>query len=141
MGSLTTGCASWRIVGRPPATILKKKQVKDAAKELKFKDRERRGRKRNIGSGLTWTEAKTHWIRWFQNNKARNIHRVLQSDSPKQKDVMADFEHRSRMTLKWRRGARARAGHASGSTARMGPDGTAHRTGNWARTGPGHSAQ
>merc|ERR1712050_811577 len=55
--TLTKGRASWRLIGRPPAVILKKLRVKDVAKDFHLRDR--RGRKRNMGDGLDWEQAKS----------------------------------------------------------------------------------
>lgn len=120
--TLSSGRSSWRIVGRPPATILKKKKTKDLDKV--FNLAERRGRKRNMGSGLTWGEAKQHWMNWFRKNKGKNRDRVLQADSPKQEDVHADFERR-RQLLARRRPADKHSDPSQSLRWRTGPGGAA----------------
>mmetsp|Transcript_105889 Transcript_105889/g.187224 ORF Transcript_105889/g.187224 Transcript_105889/m.187224 type:complete len:827 (-) Transcript_105889:225-2705(-) len=113
--------AQWRNFGRPPAVILKKKQQPDIAEKFGLKQRQRKGRKRNFGDGLDWSEAKGKWINWFKASKRRNIRRVLQASSPKQEDVQAEFEERKQL---WRRrsGSSGRQ-HAQRTSARFGSAG------------------
>lgn len=114
--------AQWRNFGRPPAVILKKKRQPDIA--VSFGLSQRRGRKRNVGDGLTWSEAKGHWIQWFQSNKYRNIRRVLQSESPKKDDVEAQFEQNEQRLLRRRgRGSSRGQQHAQRVGARFGGTG------------------
>eukprot|EP00971_Amphidinium_carterae_P176087 3490477-Amphidinium_carterae.1 len=78
----------YRVVGRPPARILKRKKDPDVAEEFSLKDK--KNRKANLGSGLTYQEARDHWIKWAYKN--RKSGRVLEATSPARADVDAAFE-------------------------------------------------
>eukprot|EP00403_Amphidinium_massartii_P014641 CAMPEP_0178411590 /NCGR_PEP_ID=MMETSP0689_2-20121128/21570_1 /TAXON_ID=160604 /ORGANISM="Amphidinium massartii, Strain CS-259" /LENGTH=342 /DNA_ID=CAMNT_0020032795 /DNA_START=1 /DNA_END=1029 /DNA_ORIENTATION=+ len=85
--------AQYKLLGRPPARILKKKKEVDIAKA--FGKRDVKGRKANLGSGLTYQEAKEHWIAWAQRNKQnRRAGRVYEADSPRKEDVDAAWERK-----------------------------------------------
>mmetsp|Transcript_43357 Transcript_43357/g.137905 ORF Transcript_43357/g.137905 Transcript_43357/m.137905 type:complete len:829 (-) Transcript_43357:149-2635(-) len=86
------GVGKWRILGRPPAKILKKQQAVDVGKVFNLSNR--KGRRRNLGSGLSWEEAKDQWMGWYHRNKSRNFHKVEMADSPKKEDVEAAYEQR-----------------------------------------------
>lgn len=83
------GVGKWRVLGRPPAKILKRLRTTDVARIFGKKDRVRR--KRNFGSGLEWHEAKDHWLKWYRRNR-KNMDRVLEADSPAKADVEARHE-------------------------------------------------
>ena len=56
------GRPKWRVLGRPPAKILKERKDVDVARAFGKKDKPRR--KTNLGSGLTYDEAKDYWLGW-----------------------------------------------------------------------------
>lgn len=92
------GKGIWRLLGRPPARIFKKKHMADAAKVLGAHNQKRR--RTNLGSGLQWEQAKEKWDAWYKRNKY-NWKKVQAAGSPKLEDVEAEYEER-----KLRRGGR-----------------------------------
>jgi len=87
------GVGSWRLLGRPPAKILKKQKAPDVAKVFGV-SRQMKRRRRNTGSGLDFDEASDKWMNWYNKNKRRNFDKVLTADSPKRDDVEAAYEDR-----------------------------------------------
>ncbi|CAJ1399664.1 unnamed protein product [Effrenium voratum] len=108
------GHGKWRVLGRPPSKILKAKRTMDAAKALNVKSRYKR--KRNLGSGLEWDEAKEKWANWYQKNRKSNWDRVQEASSPKKEDVEAAFEshqeRRRKRMAQTRQGMRHSGGRA-----------------------------
>lgn len=109
------GRAIWRALGRTPSRILKEKHMPEATRVLGV--RERKGRRRNVGSGLEYEEAADKWFNWYRKNKGPGkIEKVFEAGSPKLEDVEAEYEER-----KARRGnTRARTERKSAQDERTG---------------------
>ncbi|CAK0897030.1 unnamed protein product [Prorocentrum cordatum] len=99
--------ARWRILGRPPSVVLKKRRERDVSSQMGVKDL--RGRKRNDGGGLSWEDARKKWLNWYERNKRKKWDKVSQAESPRREDVEARFveERQRRLRLPgFRRGGR-----------------------------------
>mmetsp|Transcript_118384 Transcript_118384/g.339823 ORF Transcript_118384/g.339823 Transcript_118384/m.339823 type:complete len:978 (-) Transcript_118384:24-2957(-) len=105
---LPRGMGLWRVLGRPPGRVLKKKFEHDAARVLGLVDH--KGRKVNKGAGLTYKEAREDWMRWYKRNKFRHPDKVSSAPSPRREDVEADYEERQ---------FRRRVGRFGGGAARL----------------------
>lgn len=106
--SVPRGIGLYRILGRPPPRVLKQKNNPDASRILGLKTRS--GRKRNLGAGLGYDEAKDKWMTWYRRNKASKFDTVMEAASPRREDVEAEYEERQR-----RRGrGRGRSSWSSG---------------------------
>lgn len=91
---LPKGIGLYRILGRPPPRVLKQKNTPDTSRILGLKTR--RGRKRNLGAGLGYDEAKQKWMTWYQRNKTFKFETVMEAASPKREDVEAEYDERQR---------------------------------------------
>lgn len=101
------GIGRWRILGRPPARILKKQQQPDVAKVFGLARKQRR--RRNLGRGLTWAEAKEKWMHWYHKNKRFNFDKVQMAESPRKEDVEAAFDERKTRLQRTSRSGRRQA--------------------------------
>lgn len=94
---IPSGRGMWRVLGRPPARILKKLKDKDVGKVFNLKNLKNDVRKkRRFGSGLEWEDAQEKWMSWYETNKKNNFDRVEQAESPKLEDVEANYAERLR---------------------------------------------
>jgi len=85
-----SGRSKHKTMGKTPARILKKPRTPDVAKVFGVKQRV--GRKRNMGAGLEWKEAKAHWVRWLRRHKKIHYPRVPLVDPPDQEAVDEKYE-------------------------------------------------
>lgn len=97
-----------KLMGRAPSRILKKKRIPDASIMLGFKARKEKKRQ-NFGSDMSWADAKKKWLSWYEHNRKRRFHRVMQSGSPNREDIEEAFDEQQQ----FRRSPRTRRQHKS----------------------------
>eukprot|EP00811_Abedinium_folium_P005225 NODE_14810_length_1084_cov_4.480669.p1 GENE.NODE_14810_length_1084_cov_4.480669~~NODE_14810_length_1084_cov_4.480669.p1 ORF type:complete len:174 (+),score=39.35 NODE_14810_length_1084_cov_4.480669:492-1013(+) len=88
-----TGAMRQKTMGKKPARILKKVRQPDVAKAFGVEWRKKK-RRRNMGAGLEFDEAKTHWVNWLVKHRRRHYPKVPFVESPKKEDVDAEYEDR-----------------------------------------------
>eukprot|EP00929_Paragymnodinium_shiwhaense_P067396 TRINITY_DN33931_c0_g3_i1.p1 TRINITY_DN33931_c0_g3~~TRINITY_DN33931_c0_g3_i1.p1 ORF type:complete len:848 (+),score=226.49 TRINITY_DN33931_c0_g3_i1:111-2654(+) len=97
---LRKGYSQSKTIGRAPAKVLKEVRTIDAAKAFGFRNKPP-SRKRNLGDGLTYEEARDKWMNWQDRVGKRHVERVFEAASPEQEDVdEAYFEERRTLRKK-----------------------------------------
>jgi len=84
------GRSKHKTMGKTPARILKKPRTPDVAKVFGVK--QRLGRKRNMGAGLEWKEAKAHWVRWIRRHKKMHYPKLPLVEPPDQESVDEKYQ-------------------------------------------------
>jgi len=89
---LPKGAKIHKFLGKPPPRVLKDKYEHDAGMILRLRNKTGTGRKRNLGAGLDYDEARARFEKWYKKTSRRDTELAMEAPSPAFEDVEAAYD-------------------------------------------------